>query len=297
MDVALFFQAMLNGVLLGSLISLVVVGLVLVLGVARVLNMAHGHILVLGAFFVWFFFVDIGIDVLSNPVSFVLALILAVAIVAALGIVLERVPFRRFQGNLIAGLVASVAIMMLIESLTMEAWGTETKIVGSIWAGSTNFFGVVMSNWRWVIMAIGLILMGGVALYMQRTKMGRAMRASASDPEAAALQGINPITVSRLAMIIGFGLAAIGGGVMAPIYGVDLAVAMPWILKGILAIVIGGPGSLGGCMVAALALGMTESYFTTFVNPQAGYIAMFGLLIAVILVRPWGLFGRPIKGF
>jgi len=288
---------MLNGVLLGSLISLVVVGLVLVLGVARVLNMAHGHILVLGAFFVWFFFVDIGIDVLSNPVSFVLALILAVAIVAALGIVLERVPFRRFQGNLIAGLVASVAIMMLIESLTMEAWGTETKIVGSIWAGSTNFFGVVMSNWRWVIMAIGLILMGGVALYMQRTKMGRAMRASASDPEAAALQGINPITVSRLAMIIGFGLAAIGGGVMAPIYGVDLAVAMPWILKGILAIVIGGPGSLGGCMVAALALGMTESYFTTFVNPQAGYIAMFGLLIAVILVRPWGLFGRPIKGF
>ncbi len=297
MDVALFFQAMLNGVLLGSLISLVVVGLVLVLGVARVLNMAHGHILVLGAFFVWFFFIDIGIDVGSNPVSFVLALILAVAIVAALGIVLERVPFRRFQGNLIAGLVASVAIMMLIESLTMEAWGTETKIVGSIWAGSTDFFGVVMSNWRWVIMAIGLILMGGVALYMQRSKMGRAMRASASDPEAAALQGINPITVSRLAMIIGFGLAAIGGGVMAPIYGVDLAVAMPWILKGILAIVIGGPGSLGGCMVAALALGMTESYFTTFVNPQAGYIAMFGLLIAVILVRPWGLFGRPIKGF
>lgn len=288
---------MLNGVLLGSLISLVVVGLVLVLGVARVLNMAHGHILVLGAFFVWFFFIDIGIDVGSNPVSFVLALILAVAIVAALGIVLERVPFRRFQGNLIAGLVASVAIMMLIESLTMEAWGTETKIVGSIWAGSTDFFGVVMSNWRWVIMAIGLILMGGVALYMQRSKMGRAMRASASDPEAAALQGINPITVSRLAMIIGFGLAAIGGGVMAPIYGVDLAVAMPWILKGILAIVIGGPGSLGGCMVAALALGMTESYFTTFVNPQAGYIAMFGLLIAVILVRPWGLFGRPIKGF
>ena len=297
MDVALFFQAMLNGVLLGALISLVVVGLVLVLGVARVLNMAHGHILVLGAFFVWFFFVDIGIDVGSNPVSFVLALILAVAIVASLGIVLERVPFRRFQGNLIAGLVASVAIMMLIESLTMEAWGTETKIVGAIWAGSTDFFGVVMSNWRWVIMAVGLILMGGVALYMQRSKMGRAMRASASDPEAAALQGINPITVSRLAMIIGFGLAAIGGGVMAPIYGVDLAVAMPWILKGILAIVIGGPGSLGGCMVAALALGMTESYFTTFVNPQAGYIAMFGLLIAVILVRPWGLFGRPIKGF
>ena len=122
-------------------------------------------------------------------------------------------------------------------------------------------------------MAVGLSLMGGVALYMQRTKMGRAMRAASLDPEAASLQGISPVTVSRLAMVIGCSLAAIGGGVMAPIYGVDLAVAMPWILKG-----------------------MTESYFTTFVNPQAGYIAMFGLLIAVILVKPWGLFGRPVAG-
>jgi len=295
-DVALFFQAMLNGVLLGALISLVVVGLVLVLGVARVLNMAHGHILVLGAFAVWFFFVDIGIDVGSKAVNFLLALVLGMFIVGALGIVLERVPFRRFQGNLIAGLVAAVAIMMLIESGTTQAWGTETKIVGAVWAGSTDFFGVVMSNWRWVVMAVGLALMAGVALYMQRSKLGRAMRASASDPEAASLQGINPITVSRLAMFIGCSLAAIGGGVMAPIYGVDLAVAMPWILKGILAIVIGGPGSLGGCMAAALVLGMTESYFTTFVNPQAGYIAMFGLLIAVILVKPWGLFGRPMAG-
>jgi len=289
MDVALYFQALLNGVLLGSLISLVVVGLVLVLGVARVFNMAHGHVLVMGAFITWAFYISIGIN-------YWLAVIIAMVIVGMGGIVLERFPFRRFQGNLIAGIVAAVGIMMLIESGTTQAWGTETKIVGSIWAGSTDFFGVVMSNWRWVIMGVGLTMMAGLAVYMQRSKMGKAMRASASDPEAAALQGINSVTVSRLAMFIGCALAAIGGGIMAPIYGVDLAMAMPWILKGILAIVIGGPGSLGGCMAAAMVLGLTESYFTTFVNPQAGYIAMFGMLIAVILVKPWGLFGRPMPG-
>lgn len=289
MDVPLFFQALLNGVLLGSLISLVVVGLVLVLGVARVLNLAHGHILVMGAFSTWGFYTVIGLN-------YWLAIILGMIVVGMGGIVLERFPFRRFQGNLIAGIVAAVGIMMLIESGTTQAWGTETKIVGTIWAGSTDFWGVVMSNWRWLVMGVGLAMMAGVAIYMQRTKLGRAMRASSSDPEAAALQGVSASHVSRLAMFIGCCLAAIGGGIMAPIYGVDLAMAMPWILKGILAIVIGGPGSLGGCMAAAILLGMTESYFTTFVNPQAGYIAMFGLLIAVILVKPWGLFGRPIPG-
>jgi branched-chain amino acid transport system permease protein len=139
--------------------------------------------------------------------------------------------------------------------------------------------------------------MGGVASFMRWTKLGRAMRASASDPEAAALQGISAITVSRLAMVIGFGVAAVGGGIMGPIYGVELGAAMGYIIKGIVAIVIGGPGSLGGCLAAAFILGMTESFCTTYANPQLGYIVGFLLLIAVILVRPWGLFGRPIRGF
>lgn len=299
MDTTLVLQAILNGVLLGALISLVVAGLVVVLSVARILNMAHGHILMLGAFFTYYFYSPdkMGINLGNTFVNFGLAVILGVIIVGSLGIVLERLPFRRFQGNLIAGLVASVALMMVIESMVLWRFGSETKIIGAIWSGSTDFWGVVMSNWRWVVMGVGLSLMGGVASFMRWTKLGRAMRASASDPEAAALQGISAITVSRLAMVIGFGVAAVGGGIMGPIYGVELGAAMGYIIKGIVAIVIGGPGSLGGCLAAAFILGMTESFCTTYANPQLGYIVGFLLLIAVILVRPWGLFGRPIRGF
>ena len=287
MDVGLLLQSFLNGVLLGGLIALVAVGLYLVMGVARVMNFAHGHIMVIGGFGAWGFSEVYGLN-------FWLAGLLGVVIMGMVGIVIERFPFRRFYGNFIPIIVVGVALVYLFENGVVQIWGPETKHVGTVISGATHFWGMTMSNWRWLVIFVGIASMAFLATFLARTRMGRAMRATAADPEVANLQGIGAIGMARLAMFLGCGLAAVGGGLMAPMYGISVAVGLAWFIKGTMAIIIGGLGSFYGALAACLLLGLAESYSTTYINPQAGYIAMFVTLVVVIMFRPWGLFGKRI---
>ena len=288
MDVTLAVQSFLNGVLLGGLIALVAVGFYLVLGIARVFNFAHGHVLVLGGFATWSFRENWGLN-------FWIAAFLGLVIMGVAGIIMERFPFRRFYGNFIPIIVVGVALLYLAEGGVVQAWGPELKHVGPVISGATDFWGVVMTNWRWLVIAVGIGSMAGVSLFLARTRVGRAMRATAVDPDTAYLQGISSIAMARTAMFAGCALAAVGGGLMAPMYGVNIAVGMAWMIKGMMAIILGGLGSWNGCLAACFMLGMAESYCTVYINPQAGYIAMFIMLVVVILFRPWGLFGKPLR--
>ena len=287
MDVGLALQTFLNGVLLGGLIALVSVGLYLVMGVARVMNFAHGHIMIMGGFGAWGFSEVYGLN-------FWLAGLLGILIVGLGGIVLERFPFRRFYGNFIPIIVVGVALLYLFENATVQIWGPETTHTGTIISGASHFWGMTMSNWRWLVIAVGLGSMAGLAVFLARTRIGRAMRATSADPDTANLQGISAIGMARVAMFLGCALAAVGGTLMAPMYGVAIGVGLAWFIKGVMAIIIGGLGSFYGALFACVLLGMSESFSTTYINPQAGYIAMFILLVVVIMFRPWGLFGKRI---
>lgn len=288
MDVGTFIQSLWGGVLEAGLIAMVAVGLYLVLGVARVLNFAHGHLLVLGGFCTW------GFRETYN-LNFWLAGFLGVLIMGMAGIVMERFPFRRFYGNFVPIICVGIALIYLFEGGVVQFFGPETKTVGTVISGTSGIKGwFIMRNWDWLVIGAGLGCLLGAGIFLARTRIGRAMRATAVDPDTANLQGIGALGMAKYAMFIGTALAAVGGGLMAPKYGASIGVGLAWMIKGTLAIIIGGLGSFYGCLFACLLLGMAVSFSITYINAQAGYIAMFILLVVVILVRPWGLFGKKI---
>jgi len=182
--------------------------------------------------------------------------------------------------------------MMVIESMVLWRFGSETKIIGAIWSGSTDFWGVVMSNWRWVVMGVGLSLMGGVASFMRWTKLGRAMRASASDPEAAALQGISLNRMSAMVMVIAGGLAGLAGGIMSLTVAVGPYFGAVIIIKAFIVVIIGGMGSVGGTLIAALIFGFLDSTVSTLINPRITVLLDVVVLLFILTFRPRGLFGR-----
>jgi branched-chain amino acid transport system permease protein len=278
-------QTVVNGLMVGMIYVLMAIGFTMVFGIMRIVNFAHGEFYMVGAFL---FAILYG----SNELPFVVSVALAVAATALLGLVMERVVFRRFRGNELNGMIASVGVALIIQNSALLIWGPSSRTVPPVVSGVLSIGGIVFPWSRLVVIVGALAAVVALNLLVAHTRIGRAMRAVAQDAEIAQAQGIRVEVIFPMAFVIGVSLAAFAGVLMAPVLSVSPFIGLAPTLKAFVIVVIGGLGSVPGAVAGGLLIGLIESFAGTFVSASLAEILQFLVVIAVVLLRPQGLLGR-----
>ncbi|WP_319773530.1 branched-chain amino acid ABC transporter permease [Breoghania sp.] len=281
----LIVQSLLNGIVLGTLYLMMAIGFTLVFGVMRIVNFAHGEFYMLGAFFAL-----IGVTWLGLPFWATLALIVVVSIL--LGAVVERVVFRPFRQDELSGMIASLGLAMILQNGALLLFGPDPQAMPSLASGVYHLGQFIVPKSRAVTLGIAAVILIGFYFFLMHSRTGRALRALVQDQEIAALYGVRLELMYPLGLGLGVGLAGVAGGLMAPLFGVSPFIGATPLLKAFIVVILGGLGSIPGAALAALLLGVIESFANSFISASAADIISFGLVVAVLLWRPSGLLGR-----
>lgn len=287
MNLDLVFQVFVNGIMSGSILILVALGLTLIFGIMHIVNFAHGELFMLGAFGLWIFFAELHLP-------FFLSLLLSMVIIAGLGMIIERFLFKPFRGDLAPSFIVSLGLVMLLQTGALLTFGIEDQATPtpSYFQGLIHLGNVVLSRERLFMILISFILMAGVWLFIQKTKHGQAMRAVAQDADAAALQGISIDSTASLAMGVGCALAAAAGSLIAPIFYINPYMGAVPVMKAFVVIILGGLGSVGGAFIGGFIIGFVDSFGTTYLSAPIAAMMTFGVLVLTLIFRPQGFFGH-----
>jgi len=277
-------QMIINGFVLGSNLVMVAMGFSMLIGIMRLIQFAHGEMYMLAGYGTWYFTVQLGFN-------YWLALFLSIAIVTVFGIILERYFLRQFRETLLPAVVVTVAWMMILETGALLMFGTASKAIPTVFSGTFSIKGIYLSKERLIVSLISLASIGVILLFMSKTKEGRAMRAVARETETATLMGVNLGRIFRLSMILATILAAAAGALLGPIFTMSPMVGVSMSIKALVAITLGGMGSVGGAAIASYMLGMIESFTGTLAGADFAMLIYFLTLILVLLIRPQGFFG------
>jgi branched-chain amino acid transport system permease protein len=281
----LLAQAALNGLVIGAMYMLMAVGFTLTFGIMRVVNFAHGEFYMLGAFAAFFAYT-------YWDIPFVLCLAIAAVTIGILGVLVERALIQPFREDETSGMIATLAISVIIQNAAIMAWGPAPRampdiVQGALVLGPFNF------PWsRLLVIAAAALIFLAFWLFMQRSRTGRAMRAVAQDREAALIQGIRIDTIYPLAFGMSVALAALAGALMGPVFSVSPFVGLTPMLKAFVVVILGGLGSVPGAVAGGLLLGLIESFTATMFGSLVSDILQLLLVISILLVRPAGLLGQ-----
>ena len=282
----LILSTLINGLSLGGIEAMIALGYTMVYGIAKMLNFAHGDIIMVGGYVIYVFMAT------NNPL---LAIGMAVIGCVLLGITIEKVAYKPLRGaSPLAVLITAIGVSYLLQSLAQIIFGSANKMVTVYDFGSVKIFGVPMQVSALVTLGVTVVVMVVLTLFIKYTRLGRAMIAVSEDKGAAQLMGINVNGIITVTFAIGSALAALAGLfylLKAPSISSTLG-AMPGI-KAFTAAVIGGIGSIPGAMLGGILLGMVEciSYKITAIAPYTDAIE-FSILIIILLVRPTGFLGK-----
>lgn len=279
---ALWIQIAVNGVVISCLYVLVALGLNLILGIMHIVNFAQGTVFMLAGLTLWLLNVWLGLH-------YVVAGLGAVMAMAGLGVLMERLFFRRLRGQFLASLVMSLGLLLAIEGLAWMNFGIISQAVPPVFPGVVRFLGASVSWERLVVIAGGLVLIAALLGLIRFTRLGRAIRAVEQDPEGAMLQGIDLDDVTRWVFVLSFALTALAAVLVAPMLALDPNIGHTPLLKGLVIIVLGGMGSVTGTLLGGLVIGFTESVVGTFWDPVAASLMSAVFLMAILIVRPAGL--------
>jgi branched-chain amino acid transport system permease protein len=223
---------------------------------------------------------------------FVVCLVIAAVTVGILGMLIERTLIQPFRSDEMSGMIATLAISVIIQNAAVLLWGPAPRAMPDIVTG-TLAVGPFSFPWsRLVVIAAAALIFVVFWLFMQRTRLGRAMRAVAQDAETALLQGIRVNTIYPLAFGMSVALAALAGALMGPVFSVSPFVGLTPMLKAFVVVILGGLGSVPGAVVGGLLLGMIESFTATIFGSLVSDILQLLLVILILLVRPAGLLGQ-----
>lgn len=282
----IILSTLINGLSLGGIYAMIALGYTMVYGIAKMLNFAHGDIIMVGGYVIYVFMAT------KNPL---LAICMAVIFCVILGISIEKVAYKPLRGaSPLAVLITAIGMSYLLQSLAQIIFGSANKMVTVYDFGSVSFLGVPIQISALVTLGVTIAAMIALTLFVKYTRVGRAMIAVSEDKGAAQLMGININSIITITFAIGSALAAIAGLfylLKAPSISSTLG-AMPGI-KAFTAAVIGGIGSIPGAMLGGILLGMVESisYKITTIAPYTDAIE-FSILIIILLVRPTGFLGK-----
>jgi branched-chain amino acid transport system permease protein len=289
----MLIQTFVNGVMSALILILIASGLCLVFGIMRIVNFAHGEFYMLGGFGAWILFAEKLLPQAGGPtVHYILAIILSMVAVGILGVLVERFLFRPFVGNMELTMIVSFGVMLILQAASLVSFGVRDKSFGSPFSGSIHMGGISLSEERMAVVICGVIFIAAMYLFIQRTKLGKAMRAVAQDMEAASVQGISINLCFTLAMGIACALAALGGALMGPIFYVNPYMGVEPIMKAFVVVILGGMGSLPGAVIGGFIVGMGESFVTTYVGAHLAMMVVFLVMIGVFLFKPAGILGH-----
>ena len=296
-----FVNELVTGLTTGSLYALIALGYSMVYGVLKLLNFAHGDLYMVGAF-VGYFVIQWfgGSHALTIPVPLLLLImfVLAAGGVGMLGVAIERFAYRPLRdAPRIAPLITALGVSFFLENTAQLLFGAQTRVYNTpdfISLSSGIHIGVLRIDVvRIMVIVLSVVLMIGLRLLVNKTKLGKQMRAVAADREAAEMLGINVDFTISATFFLGSALAGVAG-VMAGLVFNQVTTTMGFIagLKAFTAAVVGGIGSIAGAMLGGLLIGIAESFIAGYVSSTYTNLIVFGILIAVMLLRPSGLLGR-----
>ncbi|MGI6075136.1 MAG: branched-chain amino acid ABC transporter permease [Pyramidobacter sp.] len=288
-----FLHYIISGISLGSIYAIIALGYTMVYGIARMLNFAHGDVIMVGAYVCFY-------AVFRFQLPPALGVILAVVLCTVLGIVVEKLAYKPLRNApSLAVLITAIGVSYFLQNSALLLWTSNPKMFPSIVGrGSLKFFGgqLAVSHVTLVTIVSCVVIMAGLSWFVSKTRMGMAMRACSEDKAAAQLMGINVNGTISLTFAIGSGLAAIAGILLCSAYPTLMPTtgSLPGI-KAFTAAVFGGIGSIPGALVGGLLLGVIEIFAKAYISTQLSDAVVFTVLIVVLLVRPAGLLGRQIQ--
>lgn len=289
-----FLQYLVSGVSLGSVYAIIALGYTMVYGIAKMLNFAHGDVIMVGAFTAYTLMSTMGI----NPY---LSVLISIVVCTLLGMLIERIAYKPLRGasSSLAVLITAIGVSYLLQNLALLVFGANAKNFTSIvpWKGISlaegrlTFTGITI-----VTIAASIIIMVVLSAFIRYTKAGQAMLAVSEDKGAAQLMGVNVNGTIALTFAIGSGLAAVAGVLLCSAYPqlTPYTGAMPGI-KAFVAAVFGGIGSIPGAMIGGIVLGVIENLSKAYISQQLSDAIVFAVLIVVLLVKPTGLMGKNIQ--
>ena len=296
-----FFQELVNGVTTGALYSLVALGFSMVYGVLKLLNFAHGDLYMVGAyigFFVIQWFGGAQHLTIAVPLLLVIMFVLAAALVGGLGVAIERFAYRPLRdAPRIAPLITAIGVSFFLESSALLLFGAQYRVYNTAdfisLSSGIQIGSVTIDSVQILVLVLGVVLMAGLQLLVNRTRLGRQMRAVAADREAAEMLGINVNFVITATFFLGSALAGVAG-IMGGLLFNQVTSTIGFIagLKAFTAAVVGGIGSIPGAMLGGLFIGVAESFVTGYISSTYSNLIVFGILVVVMLLRPSGLLGR-----
>ena len=289
----LFLSYLINGISLGSVYAIIALGYTMVYGIAKMLNFAHGDVIMIGAYVSFCAMQYMGLPA-------ILSVVLAMVVCTVLGIVIEGLAYKPLrQAPSLAVLITAIGVSYFLQNLALLIWGSTPKSFSSVVSiGSITLLEgqLVISGETIVTVLANILIMIALTQFTSRTKFGKAMRAVSEDKGAAELMGINVNATISMTFAIGSALAAIAGVLLCSAYPTlqPTTGSMPGI-KAFTAAVFGGIGSIPGAMIGGVLLGVIEILGKAYVSTELGDALVFAVLILVLLVKPTGLLGKPMR--
>jgi branched-chain amino acid transport system permease protein len=285
----LLLEQLINGITQGGIYALIALGFTIIFGTLRLVTFAHGEVFMMGAF--------IGYTSMKYlHGSLLIALFSAILFSGLIGILIERIAFhflRRAPHH--SSLLITIGFSILLINVAQLLWGPETQSISGLKYGDFQLFGIYISYTQVIVLAVTLILLAIIRVLIYRTKMGRTIRATAQDFEAAYAMGVN----IDLVFMMTFALGSLLGGIAGMLVGFYYNAFYPTMgtlpgLKAFSACILGGLTSLGGSVVAGFILGIIENLSVAYISSSYRDVFSFGILILVLIFRPKGLFGREV---
>ncbi len=302
MGIAEFFQHLMNGLTLGGIYALIALGYTMVYGILKFINFAHGDVLMVGAYIGLFLFDWLRGDSplgLWTLVAFFLAMIISMGFSAAIGMFIERVAYKPLRkATRLAPLLSAIGVSFILSNGAAWAFGTHSRKFNYPFDNSAIHLGeVVITPHQILILVVSLVMMIILKIFVDKTRMGKAMRATSLDQGTAMLMGISVNRVISMTFAIGSALAAVGGILIALDFKVYATMGTMMGLKAFVAAVVGGIGNISGAMFGGILLGILETFGVAVFGIPTGLkdTIAFGVLILILLLKPEGLFGKVEK--
>ena len=289
----LFINQLINGLNTGSIYALVAVGYTMVYGIIRLINFAHGEVMMFGAYFAFIF-----AYMLPFELPFIAIIIVTMIFAALMGMLIERIAYKRLRtAPRISALITAIGMSLFLQNLALLIFGATPYVMKPLISTEpVIIFGFSVARLTLLTIVLSIFFMIVLTLFVRKTKPGKAMRAVSQDKEAAVLMGINVNTTISLTFAIGSALGALGGIFYAMAYtNVESTLGVLPGLKAFIAAVFGGIGNIQGAMLGGYLIGIIETFVKAYISSKWVDAIVFGLLILLLLFKPSGLLGKNVK--